>query len=145
MTGKPHLFVVALAASLTQAACTTNTMPLAPSGAGIISNTEWVLVQLDGEAIRSDGGEAAPTLTFSADDRSAGGFAGCNRFSTRYETDAGNLAFSPIAMTRMFCAGRMDLERRYVAALETTRTYHAGASTLDLAGPQGIVARFSRR
>ena len=50
-----------------------------------------------------------------------------------------------IAMTRMFYAETMDLERAYVSVLEATRTYRHSGTRLELTADGGAVAVFEKR
>lgn len=84
----------------------------------------------------------SPTLLFAAADSRVSGFAGCNRLTAGYQLTAERLTFTQIATTRMFCAEAMDLERRYLTALEATRAYRLTQSRLELLGDTGVIARF---
>jgi heat shock protein HslJ len=75
----------------------------------------------------------------------ANGFAGCNSFTAGYTLTADRLQFGPVATTRVFCAGHMELEARYLAALEATRSHRLSGSRLELIGEQDVVARFDAR
>lgn len=76
----------------------------------------------------------APTITF--DDARVSGFAGCNRFtgSVRREADAPGY-FSGVAVTRMACPGpAMEIERRFLAALDATRAVRVVEGSLRFFG-----------
>jgi heat shock protein HslJ len=80
------------------------------------------------------------------DDSRATGFAGCNHFTATYSLGSSNLRLSAIAMTRMYCVETMELEGRYVSALESTRTYRVTGSRLELLNDRDIVvALFEKR
>jgi len=66
----------------------------------------------------------------------AGGFGGCNQFSTSYRTDGSTtLTFGPIAATRMACPGAgSTLETAYFAALARVTSYLLQDDRLELTG-----------
>lgn len=70
----------------------------------LIDNSEWRITRIDGAA---PVGEAS--LTF-VDDRIAA-TAGCNRMAGSWKLDTGRLVVSQLAMTRMFCEGKMEQEQ----------------------------------
>ena len=141
------LCVLGLLGSLGQPACGRDeaTQPVSPSPVVGLLGTEWSLVQLDGQPAGVGAGGIAPTLLLAVEDTRAGGFAGCNRFAATYVLAPDRLRFGPIGTTRMFCAEGMDLERRYVTALEATRVYRLTGPRLELVGDDGVVARFDTR
>jgi heat shock protein HslJ len=141
-----RVFVLALLGSLSQLACSdAMTQPVSPSQNIGLVGTEWSVVQLNGQSPGITAGAAAPTLLLAQEDARAGGFAGCNRFTATYALTSDRLRFSPIATTRMFCNEGMDLEQRYVTALEATRAYRLVGPRLELVADAGVVARFEAR
>lgn len=123
-------------------ACDRSDRPVSPSPVASLVGTEWSLMQLEGRPTGAGAGGVAPTLLFAAADSRVSGFAGCNRLMAGYRLTADRLTFTPIATTRMFCAEGMDLERRYLTALEATRAYRRTESRLELLGDAGVIARF---
>ena len=107
-----------------------------------IAPSEWALIELDNQPLPAV--SQAPTLVL-AEDGKANGFAGCNQFAGTYTLAAGQLTFSPLAATRMFCGETMNLEQQYLSALGSTRTYRQTADSLELVGDNGTVARFQKR
>lgn len=136
--------LVAILVGCGQLACDPpdEVQPLSSSPTAGLTGTEWRLVQLDGGTTDVGAGASAPTLLLTATDTRVSGFAGCNRLMGSYELTGARLRFSQLATTRMFCANTMDLEQRYLAALEATRTYRLTGRELDLTGDRGVVARF---
>jgi heat shock protein HslJ len=71
-------------------------------------------------------------ITLDLDDRAASGNAGCNTYTGEFGvTVDGGVSFGPLASTKMACSpdSVMDLESRYLAALEAADT-----ATLDVDG-----------
>lgn len=137
--------VVALAVTL--AACQpphpANTSP--EGFRASVAGVDWELVELDGRTAATGAGGRRATLRFDADTARVGGFSGCNRFGGSYTIDGDSLRFGPLAMTRMACADGMDLERQLSSALDATRRYKLSTTQLELFGPSGSIARFSRQ
>jgi heat shock protein HslJ len=68
----------------------------------------------------------------------------CNGYSGSIETDGDEVAVGPLVQTRMACADerRTDLERRYIAALESVSGSRLAGETLTLTGPE-VTLRFT--
>jgi putative lipoprotein len=72
-------------------------------------------------------------LHFADDKGQVNGYSGCNRFFGTAEIDGDRLSFGPLGVTRMACGERSDAqERRFLQALEKTRSYTFGGTTLSL-------------
>jgi heat shock protein HslJ len=94
------------------------TDPYNPAATQLLDDTQWQLTSwanADGKtrpvpsnpAGAGDSAGGAPiTLNFSTQSgqRKANGFSGCNRFTGTYDLAGGELAFGPLASTRMACA-----------------------------------------
>jgi heat shock protein HslJ len=119
-------------ASLALAACAA-----APEAAmNNLSGTSWR---------EASGGEHAPTIEFA--DGRASGHAGCNRwFASVSHGEGAAMSFGDAGLTRMMCEpGRMEVERRFMAAIRDTEIAVVDGDTLilrDIAGAD--VARFTR-
>lgn len=95
---------------------------------------------LDGRWLLSSRGDDSPVrpkgaafVEFSPSDQRAFGVLGCNRFSGSVDLNDPELAFRGIAVTKMACRGPvMDLESRFLLALETTASYRIDAEHLML-------------
>jgi heat shock protein HslJ len=108
-------------------------------------DTEWTLVELDGAPAGKGAGGRAPTLLLTAEGRLASGFAGCNRMSGTFELEGERLRIISLATTRMACAEGMELEQRYLEALDEVREYRLTATGLDLLDDGAVRARFEVR
>jgi putative lipoprotein len=97
-----------------------------------IEGVEWTLVELDGAPAGVGAGEKPATLRLVADGHAANGFAGCNRLASTYTLSGDSLQFAPIITTKMACSSGMDLERRYVDALQGVRSHRLAGDTLVL-------------
>jgi heat shock protein HslJ len=73
-----------------------------------------------------------------ADDGSAAGSGGCNRFNTSYEIDGASISFGPIGSTQMACeTDVMDQEAAVFAGLESAATYEIVGDVLTLSDADG--------
>jgi heat shock protein HslJ len=113
---------------------------------GELAGTRWLLVQLGEETLVAgeEDAAAAPYLELDVDAARVSGSGGCNRLSGSIELDeAGGLVIGAIATTRMACADQvMARERRFLAALEATRSYRVEEAVLELSDETGVLARF---
>lgn len=100
----------------------------------------WRLQWLAGLALPDT--EAPPTLELDATTGQAGGLAGVNRFSGRYELDSRRLSFGELASTRMAGPDElMALEQAYLEALERTDGWRRADGGLELMAGEEVIAR----
>jgi putative lipoprotein len=92
------------------------------------------------EPRRAGNGGKPATLTFSDAGKKVSGFAGCNRLAGTYEGKGDSLRVGPLALTRMACPSGMELETKFGAALDATRSFRITGNRLDLVGETGVVA-----
>ena len=84
--------------------------------------------------------DSVSTALFQADQLS--GSAGCNNYSTSYETDGTNISFGPAASTLKSCVtpeGIMQQESAFLMALSSAKIYAIDNSSLVLKDDQGEV------
>jgi putative lipoprotein len=92
--------------------------------------THWEADDIGGQPVLSGD---PPTLRFTDDKGQVNGYAGCNRFFGTAEINGDRLSFGPLATTRMACGEQRDAqEHRFLQALEQTRSYTFGGTTLSL-------------
>lgn len=118
-----------------------------PDGVGgQIAETPWILT--GGTA---DGSDIAPiptapvTLAFFSDG-TLGGSAACNSYGGDYAVDGSDISFpAPFVQTEMACPGDgvMELERRFLDALNRVTAFTATERDLVLSGPD-VELRFVR-
>lgn len=100
----------------------------------------WRLTRLDGTELPPEG--PSPTLTRDPVDGGISGNAGCNRFSGTTALRGSLLVTGPLAVTRMFCQGGMELEARVLQLLEAGGWVRLEDGTLVLRQGPEEVARF---
>ena len=111
--------------------------PALASRGSALRDTEWRLVELDGERLLFDDWRRRPLMRL--DD--LGKFTastGCNTLNGDFVLDPAGLRFAPGPMTMMACpAAETAIERRFIAALEAIRTAQISGTTLDLVDGTG--------
>lgn len=110
-----------------------------------IEGPKWHLVEVSDVAVLPLSGERRPFITFDATNKQASGFAGCNNFFGSYELDGSSLKFGPVGATRMFCEGAAgEVEMRFMASLEQTRTWELKDGALLLLDGSRVFARLTK-
>jgi heat shock protein HslJ len=108
------------------------TCPALASRGSALRDTEWRLLELDGDRLTFEDWRRRPLMRL--DD--LGKFTastGCNTLTGDYVLDAAGLRFAPGPMTMMACPpAETAIEKRFVTALEAVRTAQIAGTTLDL-------------
>jgi heat shock protein HslJ len=130
------------AALLTVVAPTACSQNNAALGADITGVT-WTLIEVNGTPVDAASVNRPATLLLDDQGR-ASGVSGCNQFGGSYTLEGEDLHFGGIAMTRMACPGRMDVETAYAAALEATRGWRVTDGMLELLADDVVLARLRR-
>lgn len=106
---------------------------------GTIDGTTWALTSylVDGKATPVPA-DVLVDATFSADDSTVSGSAGCNRYSGPYTVDGSKLTFGDLATTLMLCDGPAgEVETAYLAHLGNAATFTATADALTIYDASG--------
>ncbi|MDX2319905.1 MAG: YbaY family lipoprotein [Moritella sp.] len=103
-----------------------------------LTNTQWQLSMLGTQAVTADVTQQQPHLTFTEGDNQVVGFAGCNRFSGRYDVLASNVNLTQLLATKKLCFQQMNLETQFLTALAETDNYKVIDNTLTLYSNVGI-------
>ena len=127
---------------VTAIGCHRPALALAPTASTLAG--DWTLTELNGQPAPAVASGRRATLHFEAASTSVQGYAGCNRLGATYMIAGDSLHFETVALTRMVCAGGMELERRLADALTTTNRYSVTSTGLILFGVSGSLARFAR-
>jgi heat shock protein HslJ len=107
-----------------------------------IIDVSWTLVEVDGAPVDAAAMNRPATLLLNAGH--ASGYAGCNQFGGPYTINGSAIRFGAIAMTRMACPGRMDVETAYSAVFDATRSWRVSDGMLELIADGRVLARFRR-
>ena len=110
-----------------------------------IENTHWTLTRVGDTPVRHEG-EREPHVVLHSTTRRVSGAAICNQLLGSYRLQGTSLTFGAVATSRMMCPAGMDVERRFLAALQATRTARVRGGTLDLLDAKGrALASFEAR
>jgi len=115
-----------------------------PSAVGGIA---WMLVELGGEPVDGSMVDRAPFVQFEDGGRRLSGSGGVNRIGGPAQVGpTGVVELGPMVATRMAGSPEsMDLERRFLRALERTRRLVLTGDALELFGGEGqVLARLER-
>ena len=94
----------------------------------------WVLTELQGQPITSDGSRGElPRLEISITEGRVTGTTGCNRLNGTIKADTRQIQFGPLATTRMACIGEAgQLDSKFVGELSEPVGYRVGDNKLTL-------------
>ena len=102
-----------------------------------LRDTEWRVIEVDGERPTYDDGRQRPRLRLDDDGRFTGS-TGCNALSGSYELDADGLRFVASAASLAACLPTLaTAERRFLDALAAVRQAQLAGTTLDLVDDAG--------
>lgn len=97
-----------------------------------LRDTEWRLIELDGQRLVVDDWRRRPLMRLDDLDRFTAS-TGCNTLAGDYVLDPAGLRFTPGPMTLMACPpAETAIEKQFVAALSAIRTAQISGTTLDL-------------
>ena len=116
----------------------------AAGDSAVLVGVDWTLTDLGGSPVSTAGGGSIPTLRLTSESGAltATGMAGCNRFRGTATVSGGELRFGALVSTKMACPA-LELETRYLAALDGVRGYRTAARQLELLAGESVVARFT--
>lgn len=114
---------------------------LAPQPTTLAGTWQATAINNGREAVASLVADSIVTIAFAADG-TASGSAGCNRFTTRCQSEGSRVTFGPVALTRMMCPRPevMEQEQSFVRALESVATARFDGDRLELRTAAGAIA-----
>ena len=108
-----------------------------------LEKTEWRLKQLGGLAVTVDDPKRTPYLMLDPAAHRASGSGGCNRVTGPYQLTGNQVTFSRMASTMMMCPSGMDLEQRFLKALNQAKRWRIEGQELKIMDGAGkVVAVF---
>ncbi len=125
-----QLFVQTLERTMPEGNC-------ANRGTATLENTYWKLTLLGSQRVQTAEHQREAHLVLHGQEKHARGNLGCNQFTGSYELDGDTLTFGPLAATKMACAGGMNIEGDFSAALDRTRRVQLDGETLILLDERG--------
>ena len=117
-------------------------IPAATNNSEVLYQWQWNLVEIMGNKVIVT--SAQPYLVFTPGQvNSVGGTTGCNRLTGTFELPTpGEIKFSPLATTRMACAGT-NVEPQFLEALQRVKTWSIIEKELTLTDGQVALAKFT--
>lgn len=100
----------------------------------VITGKYWKLITLEGQDVQmAENQEREISFTLQEEDKTVGGFAGCNSITGEYELMEGNrISFKNMGMTMMMCPDVDVNESEFMEVFELTDNYRIHNDTLDL-------------
>ena len=122
----------------------------APSQSAKADDPTWVLATLGAEQAPLGAGGKAIELVLNAQESTASGFSGCNRYRGSFDSSGMSRHGTPIkfglmASTMMACADGDTTERAYLQMLGAVDAYRMQGDTLALLQGEEVVATFELR
>jgi uncharacterized lipoprotein YbaY/heat shock protein HslJ len=97
-----------------------------------LEGSYWQLIRLGDQRVLIAGNARPPYIMLEPKEHRVRGSGGCNTISGPYRTDRTSLRLGPLVSTKMACLDGMDAERRFLDALERTRSFRIRAESLEL-------------
>lgn len=127
------------------AACTGSPAELPPSQTGEVAGSTWVLGEGEGPAGPVLTDDARVTLHVDEERDQLGGVSGCNEYGAQLSLDGDTIEVGGFSGTAMACERAvMEVERRYLEALQAVDTLAVDGDRLELSGPDTTLI-FDRR
>ena len=102
-----------------------------------LDSTKWEVAQISGMIIFTTETTKLPTLDFDAEKMTVNGTTGCNNYSGSYTMDGSQLAFGPMATTRMACPD-IAIESGFQKAIAKIGSYKINGDLLRFFDDSGV-------
>ena len=111
-------------------------------GAMKLEDKKWVLESIKGNAVEIKG--EGPFINFDLAKQSAGGNTGCNLFGGSYTAEGSKLTIKDTFSTMRACIedNRMDVERRFLDALQSVNSFEVKDGKLLLKNSDSVLLIF---
>jgi heat shock protein HslJ len=118
----------------------------APSVQPSLTETQWNLTEVEGEAVTARPPDSQPYIYLQEPADKISGSGGCNRLFGSFDLSGSSLQFHSIASTLMACTGSSGAhEPALLDALKLTTSYEISGNTLQLKMDDRVLARFQAR
>lgn len=94
---------------------------------------DYEVINLEGKSLEGQN----VTLHVEAEVNRLSGNAGCNGFGTEYTIDGNNIELGHALITKMYCEGKMDLERAFMKSLGKVQSFSYNGEVLELKSADG--------
>lgn len=142
VTAKAALALVGVAFALASGCSLMR--PASPSTPKVeLTGSTWVAEDIDGKGVIDN---AQSTLVFGTDGR-VSGRAACNQYGGKVTLNGASMIMDEVFSTKMACTAPalMEQERRFLEALQATRSYRMDGTKLVLLDASGMPRlRFDR-
>ncbi|MCF6271517.1 MAG: META domain-containing protein [Melioribacteraceae bacterium] len=108
-------------------------------GTANLQNTFWSLYEVANISISTLGFEKHPNFIIKQDNE-VKGFGGCNNFFGSSTSNSDSLNFSNLGVTRKMCEKHIDVESKFIDALEKTNKYKIYGEFLYLYNNEELLA-----
>ncbi len=115
-------------------AATTDTTTEMADTDQVITEKYWKLIKLEGQDVEMvENQEREIFFTLKTEDKTVGGFAGCNSITGEYELEEGNrIRFKNMGITMKMCPDVDVNESEFMEVFELTDNYTIHNDTLEL-------------
>ncbi|WP_445116597.1 META domain-containing protein [Acinetobacter sp. WZC-1] len=136
---KKIIAVSLLGCTLAFTGCATTHSALQQKNLSLLQNKDWSMTHIGATEYANDPAThtATPSIRFNAASMQVNGSDGCNRMAGTYLIKDNHLELGPLATTRMYCEGKMELANKYAEALDTVTGYQVYGRTLKLLDNHG--------
>ena len=107
------------------------------TSAAALEDRTWNLIQLGDMPVNAPKDRPGTHLVLMSKDKRVAGSGGCNRIMGGYTLDGAALKFSKMASTMMMCEESMDIEQRFLKALDQVSGWSLDADVLTLKDASG--------
>ena len=119
--------------------------PRAAQATDGLEDALWKLNRLNDAPLALKPKQPVPHLTLNSLDHNVNGHSGCNLLTGHYRLDDTRLEFGKMATTRRACMPGMEIEQRFLAALERVKAWRLDGLKLELLDANGKpIARFEK-
>ena len=79
------------------------------------------------------------SLKFDPETMAIGGSSSCNKIFGTYTAEGNTISLSSMGMTKMYCQGKMEVEKDYMQALQAVNKYRLNGAQLQLLNNQTVL------
>ncbi|MEP2936334.1 MAG: META domain-containing protein [Gilvibacter sp.] len=84
------------------------------------------------------------TLKFDPETAAVGGSSSCNKIFGSYSAEGETMSFSAMGMTKMYCEGKMQMEKDFMQALQAVNKYRIKGDQIELLQDKTVLLTLSK-
>lgn len=104
-------------------------------------NGSYTLVSMNGEDMTGNSME----LSFNAAEKSVSGSSACNKLFGSFSLDGEQLSISGVGATKMYCDGKMDLEKEFLQGLQVANAIEFQGDQIMLKNNEAVLMTFKQQ